>query len=165
MADLAHQRGHDVRVVPATLVRSLSVGSRGTKTDRHDDQVLSEVSCRIDLPSVHVPSEVARQRRTICGMREELVCSRTALINCVRGWTRTLLLKVPPATSKAFPSRLRAAALDHARVHRHQPIQTSHSRGARSSAVTASRTLLTNISRFKVPRPRGLRIDRIFQAN
>ena len=48
--------GHEVRVVPATLVRSLGVGARRLKTDRRDAQVLSEVSCRIDLPSVHVPS-------------------------------------------------------------------------------------------------------------
>jgi transposase len=53
VADLALERGHEVRVVPATLVRSLGVGARSTKTDRRDAQVLSEVSCRIDLPSVH----------------------------------------------------------------------------------------------------------------
>jgi transposase len=111
IADLAHDSGHEVRVVPATLVRSLGVGARRIKTDRRDAQVLSEVSCRIDLPSVHVPSDLARQRRTMCGMREELVASRTALINCVRGWTRTQLLKVAPATSATFPKRLRSAAL------------------------------------------------------
>ena len=112
VADLAIERGHEVRVVPATLVRSLGVGARRTKTDRRDAQVLSEVSCRIELPSVHVPSDMARQRRTLCGMREALVSSRTQLINCVRGWTRTQLLKVPPATSRTFPARIRAAALD-----------------------------------------------------
>lgn len=111
VADLALERGHQVRVVPATLVRSLGVGARSTKTDRRDAQVLSEVSCRIDLPSVHVPTDLARQRRTLCGMREALVSSRTALINNVRGWTRTQLLKLPPATSKTFPERIRATAL------------------------------------------------------
>lgn len=111
VADLALGCQHEVRVVPATLVRSLGVGARRIKTDRRDAQVLSEVSCRIDLPSVHVPSDLARQRRTMCGMREELVASRTALINCVRGWTRTALLKIGPATSATFPKRLRAVAL------------------------------------------------------
>jgi transposase len=111
IADLAHASGHEVRVVPATLVRSLGVGARGVKTDRRDAQVLSEVSCRIDLPSVHVPSEMARERRTMCGMREALVASRTAVINCVRGWSRTQLIKVPPATSVTFPKRIRSAAL------------------------------------------------------
>jgi transposase len=88
VADLALSHGHEVRVVPATLVRSLGVGARRIKTDRRDAQVLSEVSCRIDLPSVHVTTELARERRSMCTMREELIAPRTALINCVRGWLR-----------------------------------------------------------------------------
>ena len=89
IADLAVAAGHEVRVVPATLVRSLGVGSRRTKTDRRDARILSEVSCRIDLPSVHIPSFAAREHKTICGMRETLVSARTQVINCVRGWLRT----------------------------------------------------------------------------
>lgn len=111
VADLALSSAHEVRVVPATLVRSLGVGARGVKTDRRDAQVLSEVSCRIDLPSVHVPSDVARQRRTLCGLRASLVSARTALINTARGWTRTQLLKTGPSTSATFPDRLRKAAM------------------------------------------------------
>ena len=88
VADAAILQGHEVRVVPATLVRSLGVGSRGIKTDRRDAQILSEVSCRIDLPSVHVPSQESRSRKSLCGMREGLVSSRTLLINTVRGWLR-----------------------------------------------------------------------------
>lgn len=89
VADIALELGHEVRVVPGTLVRSLGVGSRGVKTDRRDAQVLSEVSCRIDLPSVHVASLLARQRKTLCGMRESLVAARTQLLNTVHGWLRT----------------------------------------------------------------------------
>src|SRR5512133_2834646 len=69
IADMALELGHEVRVVPATLVRSLGVGARGVKTDRRDAQVLSEVSTRIDLPSVHVPTDIARLRRNMAGMR------------------------------------------------------------------------------------------------
>lgn len=36
IADMALELGHEVRVVPATLVRSLGVGARGIKTDRRD---------------------------------------------------------------------------------------------------------------------------------
>jgi transposase len=36
IADAARQAGHQVRVVPATLVRKLGVGARKTKTDRRD---------------------------------------------------------------------------------------------------------------------------------
>lgn len=83
VADLAMAQGHEVRVVPATLVRSLGVGARRTKTDRRDTRVLSEVSCRIDLPSVHVPSPWARETKTQIGMRQVLVENRTRAINAV----------------------------------------------------------------------------------
>jgi transposase len=88
IADAAVQAGHEVRVVPATLVRSLGVGARGLKNDRRDARALSEVSCRVDLPSVHVPSAQARQWKTLCGMREALVGARTKMVNTVRGWLR-----------------------------------------------------------------------------
>jgi transposase len=69
VADAARALGHEVRVVSATLVRTLGVGARRTKTDQRDARVLSEVSCRVDLPSVHIPREQSRERKTICGMR------------------------------------------------------------------------------------------------
>lgn len=88
IADAALAIGHEVRVVPAMLVRTLGVGARSTKTDRKDAQVLGEVSCRIDLPSVHVPSQQARELKSLCGMRDGLVQARTQLVNTIRGWLR-----------------------------------------------------------------------------
>lgn len=88
VADAALALGHQVRVVPSTLVKSLGVGAGRRKSDRRDAQVLSEVSTRIDLPSVHIPSQRARQWKSLCGMRDGLVESRTKLINTVRGWLR-----------------------------------------------------------------------------
>jgi transposase len=88
VADAAAELGHEVRVVPATLVRILGVGAHGIKTDRRDAQALSEVSCRIDLPSVHVPSQWSREMKSMCGMRESLVHARTQLVNTIRGWLR-----------------------------------------------------------------------------
>ncbi len=106
VADGVKRLGHEIRVVPAMLAPSLGVGARRTKTDRRDAQVLSEVSCRVDLPSVHIPSELSRRRKTMCGMRDALVTARTKLINSVRGWMRTMGLRVH-ATSKTFPQQLR----------------------------------------------------------
>jgi transposase len=40
VADVAKNCGHEVRVVPATLVRALGVGARGLKTDQRDARVL-----------------------------------------------------------------------------------------------------------------------------
>src|SRR5436309_8649632 len=46
VADTALELGHEVRVVPAALVRALGVGERRTKNDQRDARKLSEVSCR-----------------------------------------------------------------------------------------------------------------------
>jgi transposase len=107
VADAALAVGHEVRVVPATLVRSLGVGARRLKTDRRDAQVLSEVSCRIDLPSVHVPSPQARQRKTMCSMREALVGARTKVLNTVRGWLRAEGRRPRGGDTATFTARVR----------------------------------------------------------
>lgn len=108
VADLALEYGHDVRVVPASLVKSLGVGARRTKTDRRDAQVLSEVSCRVELPSVHVPSHWSREAKSLCGMRETLVSCRTKVVNSVRGYLRRVLKRMPPKkTLRTLPKRVR----------------------------------------------------------
>jgi transposase len=112
VADVAVRAGHEVRVVPATLVRSLGVGARGVKTDRRDAQVLSEVSCRIDLPSVHVPSRQARERKTLCGMRDALVGARTKAVNTVRGWLRADARRPRGGDVGTFTTRVRALCAD-----------------------------------------------------
>ena len=109
VADAAQAAGHQVRVVPATLAPSLGVGARRTKTDRRDAQVLSEVSCRIDLPSVHIPRPEARAAKTVCGMRDGLVRSRTLLVNTVRGWLRTQGRRLATGSVLTFGDRVRAA--------------------------------------------------------
>ena len=108
IADDALNLGHEVRVVPATLVRSLGVGARRTKTDKRDAEILSEVSCRIDLPSVHIPSLVSRERKASCGMREALVSARTQLTNTVRGWLRARATRPRSGAIETFPTRVRA---------------------------------------------------------
>jgi transposase len=109
VADRAIELGHQVRVVAATLARSLGVGARRTKTDQRDARNLSESSCRMDLPSVHIPSAQSRERKTICGMREGLVHSRTLLINTVRGWMRATGCRVRSGVASSFSQRLRSA--------------------------------------------------------
>jgi transposase len=111
IADAARELGHDVRVVPATLVPSLGVGARGVKTDRRDAQILSEVSSRIELPSVHIPSEISRSWKATCTAREALVSARTQLVNATRGWMRSHLLAPPARSRLAFTECVRRAAL------------------------------------------------------
>jgi transposase len=109
VADAAQAAGHEVRVVPATLAPTLGIGARRLKTDRRDAQVLSEVSCRIDLPSVHIPRPDARAAKTLCGMRDGLVRSRTLLINTVRGWVRTQGRRLGTGGVLSFGPRVRTA--------------------------------------------------------
>jgi transposase len=111
IADAALSVGHEARVIPATLVKSLGVGARRTKTDRRDARAISEVSCRIDLPSVHIPSAVARERRSLLASRDSLVSARVQFVNCVRGWARTQLLRLPPRRMRTFASEVRAICL------------------------------------------------------
>jgi len=106
VADDALACGHEVRVVPATLARALGIGSRRIKNDLKDGRVLSEVSSRIDLPSVHIPSSESRRNKAQCGSRDALVHSRTALVNNVRGWMRTQRVTLK-CTPKCLPERVR----------------------------------------------------------
>lgn len=111
VADSAIAAGHEVKVVPATLVKTLGVGSRGIKTDVRDARVLSEVSTQIVLPSVHIPKDISREWKTICGMRSELVKVRTGVINCVRGWLRQSIIKPKSGDAVTFSARIREVVL------------------------------------------------------
>ena len=113
VADQARACGHEVVVVPSTTVKALGVGARGIKTDKRDARVLSDVGCKIALPSVHVPAHESRERKAMIAAREALVHARTGLINTVRGWLRTKLIKVPTGATKTFAQRVRSHLEDH----------------------------------------------------
>jgi len=107
VANQAKSAGHEVRVVPGMLVRTLGVGARKTKTDRRDAQALSEVSTRIDLPSVHIPSQRARELRAMCGARDRLLSAQTQLINFVRAWLRGEGLRIRSGATETYAKRVR----------------------------------------------------------
>jgi hypothetical protein len=50
IADAAIAAGHQVRVVPGTLVRLLGAGERGVKNDQWGAQELSKASWQTDVP-------------------------------------------------------------------------------------------------------------------
>lgn len=110
VASWAKAAGHEVRIVPASSVRALGVGARGIKTDVRDAQVLSDVSTKIDLASVHMPSDKARERRSSCAAREALVEARVQLVNHVRSYLRQRVLHVR-CTSETMPRRVREQLL------------------------------------------------------
>ena len=110
VAEWARSAGHQVTVVPASLVRALGVGSRGIKNDVRDARNLSEASCRMQqLPSVHIPCAASRELKSLCTLRESLVTSRTKLINSARGWLRGQAIgRVKRGSADSFTQRLRA---------------------------------------------------------
>jgi transposase len=107
IADAANEHGHQVRVVPASLVRTLGVGERRQKNDQRDARKLSEVSTRIDLPSVHVPSMSSRARKALCNSRKNLIEARTKLVNYVRGQLRQRAIVIRGRARNTFPSIVR----------------------------------------------------------
>jgi transposase len=106
VAGWARAKGHEVRVIPASAVRALGVGARGLKNDVRDAQVLSDVSTKVDLISVHIPSDMARERKARCTAREALVESRTKLVNTVRSFLRQQVSHVR-CTPETLPTKVR----------------------------------------------------------
>src|SRR6266536_1009539 len=107
VAEIARECGHDVRVVASMLAPSLGVGRRGLKSDLRDARVLSETSCRVDLPSVHIPRVETRRLQSRLAMREALVRNRTQLLNVVRGYLRTIGERAPKRTAEGLIVELR----------------------------------------------------------
>ena len=108
VAELALAAGHKVNIVPAGLARNLGVGQRGVKNDKKDAQSLSLASCRMEtLPNVHLPSKRSQELRSLLTSRAQLVESRTAMVNCIRGWLRTQLLRLPTGGRTSFVARVR----------------------------------------------------------
>jgi transposase len=113
VAAVAKRNGnHDVRVVAATLVRALGVGQRGLKNDVRDARTLSEASCRIELPSVHVPTVASQEVKALCVSREALVKTRTQLIGRVRSYVRARFGRPLRATPESLPGKVRRALLE-----------------------------------------------------
>jgi transposase len=107
VASHARSVGHEVAVVPSTLVKSLGVGARGVKSDAKDAQALSLVSSRTPLEGVHIPSEEVRELRSLLTSRQSLLKARTELVNSVRGWVRSQLGNTPPRGCTTFPMKIR----------------------------------------------------------
>jgi transposase len=107
VAEIACECGHEARVVPSMLAPSLGVGRRGQKSDQRDARVLSETSCRIEVPTVHIPAVETRRLQSRLGMREALVRSRTKLTNVTKAYLRTIGERAPIRSAKKLVVQLR----------------------------------------------------------
>lgn len=109
VADWARQHGHQPRVVPSALVRALGVGERGLKNDQRDARKLSEMDCRMEVPCVHIPSAVSRDRQAEVTARQALVEVRTKLVNTVRSFMRAKALPRVKGTPDSLAKNMRLA--------------------------------------------------------
>lgn len=114
VAEWARKHGHEPRVVPSSLVRALGVGERGLKNDRRDARKLSEMDCRMEVPSVHIPSATSRDRQAEVTSRQALVEVRTKLVNTVRSFMRIKALPRVKATPETLAKNLRLFLSNHA---------------------------------------------------
>ena len=115
VAKLAVSAAHEVRVVPASFVRSLGIGARKIKTDRRDARNLAIASYRLgdELPSIHMRSDEGAQLQDLVRARTSLITQRTRSINFVRAQFRKALRgRGPRATSKTFVARVREALVE-----------------------------------------------------
>lgn len=108
VADLAQACGHQVRVIPSSLVRALGVGERKLKNDQRDARKVSEMDCRMEVPSVHIPSAERRDQQARITARQALVEVRTKLVNTVRSYFRSTALSQIRATPKTLAKNVRA---------------------------------------------------------
>ena len=108
VADLARACGHQVRVIPSSLVRALGVGERKLKNDQRDARKVSEMDCRMEVPSVHIPSAERREQQARITARQALVEVRTKLVNTVRSYFRSVELAQVKATPKTLAKNVRA---------------------------------------------------------
>jgi len=112
VAEWARQHGHEPRVVPSSLVRALGVGERGLKNDQRDARKLSEMDCRMNVPCVHIPSALSRDRQTEVTARQALVEVRTKLVNTVRSFLRTKAHPRVKGTPESLAKNLRLVLLN-----------------------------------------------------
>lgn len=124
IADLASDCGHEVRVVPASIVRELGVGRRKIKNDRRDAQVLARASLTLgeELPHVHVPGETSRRMRKLLALRGNLVGCRTKQVNAVKALLRQDLIVLSGGSTECFPTRVREELEDDPRLVMFEPM-------------------------------------------
>jgi len=115
IASCALEAGHHTTVVPGQFVRLLGVGARGIKTDDRDAEALARASLHNpQLPSVHLRSELSRQRRELQAARAVLLDSRKQIALSIKGWLRGRLTPVYKRASSAhFCQLVRQAAVEH----------------------------------------------------
>jgi transposase len=111
LAGIVREHGHDVRVVAATLVCSLGVGTAWPEERPAGCPRLKRSLVPGRFPvRAHSDGEQPGGE-AICVSREALVRMRTALVNRVRSYVRSRLRRPVRATPETLPGKVRGALL------------------------------------------------------
>lgn len=107
VAQLARSHGHEIIVANPRRLAIITNSTR--KSDRNDAYKLADlgqVRPRL-LNPVYSRGERSHRAQIHLRVRSQLVESRTALVNCVRGSARTAGHPLPKCSTRAFPKRCR----------------------------------------------------------
>ncbi len=106
VAALLTELGHEVIVANARHVRLIHQGKR--KNDKLDAEKLARLA-RVDrhlLSPIRHRSEQAQSQLVVLRSRDQLVKTRTELINHVRGVSKSFGIRIPKCTSAGFRGRV-----------------------------------------------------------
>lgn len=107
IAALLRELGHDVVVADARRVAALIKHER--KTDRRDAEALARLLVGVPemLGRIHHRGRQAQADLAVIRAREQLVNTRTRLIQCVRGTVKAFGLQLPGCSTPAFHRKAR----------------------------------------------------------
>jgi transposase len=114
VAEQAEQSGHDVFIVPSSIVRQVGIGARRQKNDVRDARALANYGCAIEEPvSIHRKSLQARELLDLLGSRKLLLEIRGDLVRRVKGKMRERLLPPLPRARTTFTKSARELFVNH----------------------------------------------------
>lgn len=104
--------GFGVHVVDPRRVQLISKDPR--KTDRRDAELLARLEAGMPdlLGRIHHRSEQAQADLAMVRAREQLVTTRTSLVQCVRSLTKSFGYRLPSASAAGFHDRVRGLVPD-----------------------------------------------------
>jgi transposase len=105
VAQCLERCGHEVVVVDPNYALMYGHRGRHIKTDRRDVTALAEANRRGLYRAVHRVSAAQRQRRRTLRIREQLVRTRTQLINLLRAQLRQEGYRLPSGAAEATVAR------------------------------------------------------------
>lgn len=118
--------GHEVVVADPNFAPMYASRSRKIKTDKRDARALCE-ACHLGAYRVaHRSTDKSRLLRKHLAARQVLVQTRSRMISLCRSLLRQEGVRVPSASARSFPARVRALSLSEELVCAVEPLLATH---------------------------------------